>query len=546
MAARHAIVHYPSTLTPFLYPPGFRLTRKLTPRYFYISSCGQTALQIEDDALPSTQNRSHPRATYTSTPFTDFRQISLVAGAGGHGCISFLREKFIPNGPANGGDGGAGGSIYIKAVHGETSLHKLGRQGAIRAGDGRHGKGSGRNGARGDDIVLEVPVGTIVRELSRYDLAEFDHASGEMKGHGSNARWMHYPDSQDENMSDTRFTATAFPRYHHMSSSELLKAAHPGNILLDLDKPTLQPILLLPGSPGGLGNTHFVSTQLRRPKFATKGNKGARMKLQLELKILADVGLVGLPNAGKSSFLRAVSGRKARVGDWAFTTLTPNIGTIVLDENSLPLGKVSNRGTLPRFTIADIPGLIADAHLNKGLGHGFLRHIERARVLAFVIDLSRDDPVTDLEGLWREVMAYEEGWGDENEAAGMMQEMTGGAVEEETVIFPGLQKLRDAVQQHKVPATRHEWSYHFTTQRSLSAPLTREKLSKKQWLVIGNKADIPGTEERYWALKKHLDARGCDGNLIRLVPISALRQEGVEQALNCMKALLGFAGTAVA
>ena len=520
---------------------------RLLVRRNFSSTCSCRQSVTDDPALTSTSNPTHPQHEFTDAPFTDLRSITVSAGSGGHGCVSFLREKYVPNGPPNGGSGGWGGSVYIQAVYGETSLHKLGRQGVVKAGDGANGRGSSLTGRKGDDVVIQVPVGTVVREISRWDPNDGEPEAG----HGVEDFWLHYPQSQKDNIQNPHFETAEYPAHHHKSSSQLLKMTHPKRVYLDLDTPTQAPILLVPGSPGGLGNTHFITAKLRRPKFATKGNKGAGMKLQLELKVLADVGLVGLPNAGKSSFLRAVSGRKARVGEWEFTTLTPNIGTIVMDERELALSGDAGKAHLqPRFTIADIPGLIADAHMNKGLGHGFLRHVERARVLAFVLDLSRHDPMADLEALWAEVIAYERGE-DNLEGKGMMAEMGGDYVgeeeEEEEELDPELETHKPRRQEMVTfpgAARLFEASFEMDEEPELGeATRKREKMSTKPWFVIANKADLEGTEEKFWALKKHLEeksARGKNKKEIGLVPISAMREEGVDRAVDLMKGLLGY------
>lgn len=276
------------------------------------------------------------------------------------------------------------------------------------------------------------------------------------------------------------------------------------------------------------------------------------MKLQLELKVLADVGLVGLPNAGKSSFLRAVSGRKARVGEWAFTTLTPNIGTVVMDDKDLPAlsglpsAHEGEEHLQPRFTIADIPGLIADAHMNKGLGHDFLRHVERARVLAFVLDLNRPDPVGDLESLWAEVKAYEEG-ADNVDGAGMMAEMDGQYTSgEPEMLNPEL--LTGTLPAKKEELVTYTGLAHFVKsdgqgEEDAAGEMVRqrEKMSTKPWFVIANKADLEGTEDKFYALQQHLAAKSTpDGKPIGLIPISALRTEGVNKAVDWMKGMLGF------
>jgi GTP-binding protein len=556
-----ATFHPPSLLCHHIPPISCLLRRTFT----YNSRVRQSHIPTDDPALASTLNPAHPQHNFTSAPFTDLRPISIASGDGGHGCVSFLREKFVPHGPPNGGSGGTGGSVYIQAIYGETSLHKVGRQGVIKAGNGSNGRGSGLGGKRGDDVVIQIPVGTVVREISRWDPVEQKEEEVAI-GHGGNEMWTHYPQSREENLSDAKFLGTEYPANHHTSASQMLKLIHPTRVYLDLDRPTPQPILLLPGGPGGLGNTHFVSPALRRPKFATKGTKGPRMKLQLELKVLADVGLVGLPNAGKSSFLRAVSGRKAKVGEWAFTTLTPNIGTVVMEDKDLPLGAIETGDQLqPRFTIADIPGLIADAHMNKGLGHGFLRHVERARLLAFVIDLAREDPVGDLEALWAEVKAYEEGE-CHLEGQGMMAEMGGSFISETKKVdgeVAGIEvedlspNLRKVLEEDIKPreemitytgissASRHGYGYEEALELEPAGRRTKksEKMTTKPWFVIANKADLDGTEEKYWALKNHLQHKSKDREderEIGLIPISALREKGVDKAVDWMKGMLGF------
>lgn len=570
-----------TTLTPFLYPPSprLRLSGNSIVSIAVLRRRAFSSTVDDNPALASTSNPLHPQHNFTSAPFTDLRRISVAAGDGGHGCVSFVREKFVPNGPPNGGSGGKGGSVYIQAVYGETSLHKLGRQGVIKAGNGTNGRGSGLGGRWGDDVVIKVPVGTVVREISRWD--PVDNEDTEVIGHGGSEKWTHYPRASEENLADPNFTSTQYPVHHHKSASELLKHTHPTRIYLDLDAPTPQPVMLVPGSPGGLGNPHFVTPNMRRPKFATKGTKGAKMKLELELKVLADVGLVGLPNAGKSSFLRAVSGRKARVGEWAFTTLTPNIGTVVMDDKDIPAITTDTRQRLhPHFTIADIPGLIADAHMNKGLGHGFLRHVERARVLAFVIDLSRENPLEDLKALWAEVRAYEEG-ADVAEGEGMMVEMSGTFNAEEIhghQLNPELERLIDPREGENLNETTVATStisitsdknrdelVTFTGVPRSSVPKEldqdqepqqfvenvaagetlrkREKMSTKPWFVIANKADLESTEDKYWALKAYLEEISkdrADEKEIVVIPISALKQEGVDKAVQWMKSMLGY------
>lgn len=598
-----------STLTPFLYPclasitPFVSCRGNLAPQKRYSTSLESNTKEIESDT--NYQVPSHHQE-YTESTFTDVITLNLLSGNGGHGCVSFLREKFVDKGPPNGGDGGKGGSIYIQAIYGEAiSLHKLGRQGIIQAGDGKNGQGKSKNGERGEDIVLRVPVGTIVREIDRYDptvtleeeMREYEEGMlnvgddlESIKGfHGSDDKWIHYPLSEADNMASPRFQAAKYPTQHHLSSTQMLRYTHPLPVDLDLSKPTSKPILLLPGAPGGLGNPNFITQKTRSPKFATRGGKGCRMRISLELKILADVGLVGLPNAGKSSFLRAITRRKAKVGQWAFTTLSPNLGTVQLHPLLSRSRSTNSEGPRERFTIADIPGLIADAHLNKGLGHGFLRHVERAKILAFVIDLGRPDPLGDLKLLWKEVKAYEEGWGDEKVLKsmginGMIGEMAGNqgldnesSFNGESTIEEDISYLEDSLEQEQsqnspIGASQDNnnnnpgdelvlWrgsrsilpNYALPNNptpaaeiinRTRENPLPRisvkrEKISAKPWFVLANKADLPGTEQRFLGLRNYVQelAKKQDRE-IAIVPISAMKGEGVEGAVEVMRSLL--------
>ncbi|KAJ8124108.1 hypothetical protein ONZ43_g88 [Nemania bipapillata] len=524
---------------PFLYPTLFRsLTRLSRPRLStatptstpIIESKSRTDASTSGDAIPPSR-LNPPPDDYSVSSFADKARITIQAGGGGHGCISFLREAFLANGPANGGDGGHGGNVYIQAVEGENSLHKLSRRRIIRAGRGKTGQGSNRGGARGEDVIIQVPIGTIVREIERIDpmVAENKRyrearekelayeklvreaeaaarASEEADAserdtfrlnielpdppeHANAHKFVLYP-----GMSSNERRNLSLPR---LSSRERLYTQPEPSIHLDLSVASPRPILLAAGGLGGLGNPHFVSKDRPRPLFATKGEAAVRMQLELELKLLADVGLVGLPNAGKSTLLRALTRSRARVGSWAFTTLQPNIGTVVLDNHKgrpivkpRPSGHTSPShsiirdatlgsivvshqpgqlriGQAPeprkRFTIADIPGLIEGAHLDKGLGIEFLRHVERASVLAFVIDLTAGDAVKALKALWTEVGLYAYMREDE-------------------------EREREA----NLPES--------TTQP------TGLHIAAKPWFVIATKSDLPGTQENFKTLKRYLDA----------------------------------------
>ena len=270
--------------------------------------------------------------------FIDKVRIQVEAGHGGSGSASFRREKFIPMGGPDGGDGGNGGSVFLTATSGEQSLVDLKFQSYWKAPRGGNGAGRRQHGANGEDVYVKVPVGTLVFDADTDDL------------------------------------------------------------LCDL-KEDGQVFCAARGGKGGLGNTHFVSSVNRAPRKAQPGLEGEARELELELKTVADVGLVGFPNAGKSTLLTAISAARPKTAPYPFTTLTPNIGVIEMADYR-------------RFTVADIPGLIEGAHDNVGLGHDFLRHIERCRIFCYVLDMAGTDgrdPLDDLKQLRMELDCYEPG-----------------------------------------------------------------------------------------------------------------------------------------
>jgi len=312
-------------------------------------------------------------------------------------------------------------------------------------------------------------------------------------------------------------------------------------VYLDLDKPNDAPMLLAAGAMGGLGNPHFVTKSIPRPKFATKGDNGMKLEVQLELKLLADVGLVGLPNAGKSTLLRSISNSRTRVGNWAFTTLQPNIGTVVLDNHRGRPLVIARDTKEPRtnFTVADIPGLIENAHMDKGLGLGFLRHIERAGILAFVVDLSAGDAVTALQGLWNEVGQYELLRDREVNAE------TERRVEESRTGMATYTPLHTAISpQLENDDSDDSFNDSIVMNPSSSIKLPELRLppiSSKPWLVVATKADLPETRENFANLQAYLQSvaegstehpsgkKNAWRKRLHAIPVSAVRGEGVER-----------------
>jgi len=264
-------------------------------------------------------------------PFRDVIEITVQGGKGGDGAMSFMRLKYIPKGGPDGGHGGDGGSVWLEAIDDVTSLDRLVTRQVYKGESGSQGEGRNRAGHGGSDVTIPVPIGTLAVD------------------------------------------------------------ADSGEVLADLVE-VGQRAEVAAGGIGGRGNSAFANSYRRAPRFAEYGTPGAKRRLRLELRTIADVGLVGYPNAGKSSLLGALSNARPKVAAYAFTTLTPNLGVV-------------ERGHT-RFTVADVPGIVEDAHLGKGLGLEFLRHVSRTRMLAYVVDVA-DDPVVHLTSLRTEIEAYD-------------------------------------------------------------------------------------------------------------------------------------------
>jgi GTPase len=268
--------------------------------------------------------------------FIDRVKIRVQGGHGGNGVTAFRREKFVPRGGPSGGDGGRGGDVWIESDESLNTLLHLRFNPEHIAERGRHGEGSNRSGQSGDETVIRVPVGTQILN------------------------------------------------------------ADTGDLLFDFTEPGLR-WLAAKGGRGGFGNAHFATSTNRAPRYHQEGSPGEELELQLELKLLADVGLVGFPNAGKSTLISTISAAKPKIADYPFTTLEPHLGVV-------------DMGDFKTFVVADIPGLIEGAHQGAGLGDRFLRHVERTKLLLHLVDVSSisgRDSVSDYETINRELAAYD-------------------------------------------------------------------------------------------------------------------------------------------
>jgi len=264
--------------------------------------------------------------------FVDLVRIKVKGGRGGNGCISFRREKYVPRGGPDGGNGGKGGDVYLVGDRNLMTLYDYTYKYYYRAGDGEHGRGKNQHGAKGEDIYLRVPLGVVV----------YDDITGEFLG-------------------------------------EILRHG--------------EKLLVARGGRGGRGNTAFKSPTNRAPRYAEKGEEGEERILRIELKLIGDVGIVGFPNSGKTTLLNKLTSARAKIGDYPFTTLSPNLGVY----KGSPLE--------PSFVLVDMPGIIEGASKGKGLGLQFLRHIERARILLLLLDLTQN-PKKQYEAILKELGNY--------------------------------------------------------------------------------------------------------------------------------------------
>ncbi len=264
--------------------------------------------------------------------FIDYVEVEVRAGSGGDGAVSFRREKYVPKGGPAGGNGGMGGNIVIESHHNLSTLLDFRYRRHYNAENGQPGGSSLKDGKSGDDIIIKVPVGTVIKDIES------------------------------------------------------------GLVIADLKKDN-QSVIIAKGGKGGKGNSNFATPTNQTPRYAESGKPGEEKNIAFELKLIADVGLVGFPNAGKSTLISSISSAKPKIADYPFTTLEPNLGIVKYKDYQ-------------SFTVADIPGIIEGAHEGKGLGHKFLRHIERTKILLFLIDVTSENYQKDYNVLLNELKSY--------------------------------------------------------------------------------------------------------------------------------------------
>lgn len=336
--------------------------------------------------------------------FIDEVTLHCASGHGGAGCVSFRREKFIPFGGPNGGDGGRGGDLIFEATKSLSTLLELRHKQHQKAERGRHGMGKDRHGAAGEDLIIKVPVGTLIKDADT-----------------------------DEDLADLTEDG--------------------------------QRIVLLKGGRGGQGNARFATSTNKAPKFAQPGEEGEERKLRLELKLMADVGLLGLPNAGKSSLISKVSAARPKVADYPFTTLAPSLGVVAYKNYR-------------SFVMADIPGIIEGAHTGAGLGHRFLKHLERSGILVHLVDISglpESDPYGAFEAVNRELGLFSEELGTKAQIVALtkmdlpsaqdhLAEAQAWFKKQGVPVYPvssatgqGIEALLDAVAEQLWRAPQEEW-----------------------------------------------------------------------------------------
>ncbi|KAF9354557.1 GTPase of the mitochondrial inner membrane that associates with the large ribosomal subunit [Mortierella sp. NVP85] len=457
--------------------------------------------------------------------FVDFCRIKVSGGQGGDGCVSFHREKFVAFGQPNGGNGGRGGNVIFEASSNETSLQHIPHTAA--APRGVHGKGSLMHGHSGKDLIIKVPLGTIIREVPSpekevgSDIGEAEPLElGELEAHDRemSKRWVLYPrltnawttlpEGKVNYFEEARAWIAEEDRIVEARRAAMSKKP----LLLDVNEHTADEtqFLVARGGGGGYGNPHFLTTQNRAPKYATRGREGQTRWLTLELKTIADAGLVGLPNAGKSTFLQAVSNAHPAIAPYPFTTLNPYIGTVDYSDSY-------------QVKVADIPGLIRGAHRNIGLGHSFLRHVERSKVLVYVVDIAAEF------GVRRQVKGVDD-WKSEDEET--MQATQG-------------QDSNEAGEEYSQPF--EDWKTLLDELEAYQPGLTR-----RPSMIVANKADVTEVAPKNlqlfqrlvheeWA-KRRVEATNS-GEVpsdpeIKIIPVSAKYKKNIVKVTSILREIV--------
>jgi GTP-binding protein len=332
--------------------------------------------------------------------FVDEVKVYAKAGHGGKGCVAFLRETFRPKGGPSGGNGGRGGNVILQADHDLNNLINQFYTPRLIAQAGEAGLGKGMDGHAGDDLIIKVPCGTLVWKL-RDTTPSDDDTDGEEEDGGETAHKATPFLTSTSARPVIRSSGGARAMEMDLSEEEAEKSTKPreeGELVADLTEHG-QQFVLCKGGRGGLGNRNFATARRQTPRFAQPGEHGTEGDYRLELRIIAEVGLVGYPNAGKSTLLTAISKARPKVAAYPFTTLHPQIGIVEYQD-------------FKRLTVCDVPGLIEGAHNNVGLGHKFLRHIERCKVIVLLLDMAGTDnrkPWDDYKQLLSELGLYDEG-----------------------------------------------------------------------------------------------------------------------------------------
>ncbi|KAF9548660.1 GTPase of the mitochondrial inner membrane that associates with the large ribosomal subunit [Mortierella hygrophila] len=472
--------------------------------------------------------------------FVDFCRIKVSGGQGGDGCVSFHREKFIAFGQPNGGNGGRGGNVIFEASSNETSLQHIPHTGS--APRGVHGKGSLMHGHAGKDLIIKVPMGTIIREVpspekereAEEDDEGLSHRALELgeteaKDKEMSKRWVLYPrlanslSALPEGKVNYFEEAQAWVAEEDRIVEARRAAMSKKPMLLDVNEHTEDgtQFMVGRGGGGGYGNPHFLTTQNRAPKYATRGREGQTRWLTLELKTIADAGLVGLPNAGKSTFLQAVSNAHPAIAPYPFTTLNPYIGTVDYSDSY-------------QVKVADIPGLIRGAHMNVGLGHSFLRHVERSKVLVYVIDIAAEF------GVKRKVKGVDD-WTPEED------------LELDETEESGSQK---SPQDEDPNAVNAEYSQPFEDWKTLLDELEAYQpgLTRRPSMIIANKADVTEVAPKNlqlfqklvhdeWAKRRVANSlsessSATDNYDIKIVPVSAKYKKNIVKVTSILREIV--------